>query len=113
MKFMIAIAIVSLISAFAIFAQDKSTTKTEGIIKGLDRELEAAFEKGDTASVDRILADDYTEITSRGLLRHKTDVIAVVRARASATRAKSVGPEVTIDETSFRTYGDTVVLIGR
>lgn len=113
MKFMITIAIVSLVSTFAIFAQDEGVKRTEGIIRGLDGELEAAFLKGDTASVDRILADDYMEITSQGLLRHKTEVIAVVRARASAPRAKSVGPEVTNDETNLRTYGDTVVLVGR
>ena len=113
MKFMITIAIVSLMSTFAIFAQGGGIKRIEGIIRGLDGELEVAFLKGDTASVDRILADDYTEITSQGLLKHKTDVIAIVRARASAPSAQSVGPEVTIDETKFRTYGDTVVLIGR
>ena len=113
MKFMITIAIVCLISAFAIFAQREGVPKTEAIIKGLDEELEAAFLKGDRASVDRILADDYTEITSQGLLRNKKEVIAVVRDRASAPRAKSVGPEVTSDETNLRTYGDTVVLVGR
>lgn len=113
MKFMVTIAIVSLMSTFAIWAQDDGVKRTEGIIRGLDGELEAALLQGETASVDRILADDYTEITSQGLLRHKTDVIAVVRARASAPRTKSVGPEVTIDETEFRTYANTVVLIGR
>jgi len=113
MKFMIMIAMAGLFFSFDIFAQDEGVKGIEGIIRGLDGELEAAFLKGDMASVDRILAEDYTEITSQGLLRHKTEVMAVVRARASAPPAKSVGPEITIDETNLRIYGDTVVLVGR
>ncbi|MDQ3665435.1 MAG: nuclear transport factor 2 family protein [Acidobacteriota bacterium] len=113
MKLMIILTLVVL-TAGAIFSLGQAqVTKTEELIRGMEGKLNAALLKGDSASVDAILADDYIEINAQGLVTHKPEVMRIVRARASAPHAPSVGPEVTIDETNLRTYGDTAVLVGR
>jgi hypothetical protein len=86
--------------------------KSAEVVQIVDRELTAALLKGDSASVDSILADAYIEINAQGLVKYKADIMAIVRSQASAPRATSVGPEVTVDETDLRTHGDTAVLTG-
>jgi ketosteroid isomerase-like protein len=88
-------------------------TKTENALRRLDSKLSDALNNGDPAALDQILGDDYVEVDSRGLITGKTDLMALVRARAAAPPSKSVGPEVTIDDTKLRTFGDTAVLVGR
>jgi len=113
MKLMRIFTFVVLIAA-AIFSKGQAQViKTEERVKQVDDKLAAALQEGDLAAVNELLADDYIEINAQGLVSRKPDLMAIVRARAAAPRAKSVGPEVTIDETSLRTYGDTAVLIGR
>ena len=88
-------------------------TAAEELIKGLDGKLSAAMLQGDSKTVDELLAEDYIEINAQAVLSSKADLMAIVRARSAAPRSKSVGPEVTIDETSFRLHGATAVLSGR
>ncbi|MCM3904709.1 MAG: nuclear transport factor 2 family protein [Pyrinomonadaceae bacterium] len=97
----------------AIFSPgEEQLTKTQALVREIERTLTTALQRGDSASVDAILADDYIEIDAQGLVRHKPDVMATVRAQASAPRSTSVGPEITVNETEVRIYGDTAVLIG-
>ncbi len=112
MKLVFIFTLVVLIAA-AIFSRGQErVTRTEELIRAMDGKLTAALLQGDSASVDAILADDYIEINAQGLVRHKPDVMATVRARASAPRSKSVGPETSVDETKLHMYGDTAILIG-
>lgn len=111
MKTMIASVFASLIWAFAVFSQGEGQA-TDGIVKALDKELTAALVKGDPATVDRILGDDYVEVTRQGLLRNKGDVMALVRARESAPKAIGVGPEVSVNEIKLHIYGNVAVLVG-
>ena len=100
--------------ATATFSWGQEPARKSGeVVQAVDRELAAALRKGDSASVDAMLADDYIEINAQGLVKYKADIMAVVRSQASAPRATSVGPEVTIDETNLRTHGDTAVMTGR
>ncbi|MCM3872120.1 MAG: nuclear transport factor 2 family protein [Pyrinomonadaceae bacterium] len=85
-------------------------TKTEQLIGDVDSKLTAALLQGDSASVDAILADDYVEIDAQGSIRHKSDVMTLVRAQASAPRSTSIGPEITVDETRVLVYGDTAII---
>jgi ketosteroid isomerase-like protein len=113
MKIWIAFAIVSLGSTLAGFVQDNSRKgKMEDVVKGLDQELSAAILRGDASSVEAILADDYIEISSQGSVRTKTHVMELVRARAKAPRSQSIGPELTIEEASLKTYGDVAIFTG-
>lgn len=113
MKLMITFTLVSLIAGAIFSSGQERVRKTEDVVREMEGKLAAALLKSDSASVDAILADDYIEINAQGLVRYKPELMATVRARASAPRAISVGPEVTIDETNLRTYGDTAVLVGR
>jgi ketosteroid isomerase-like protein len=112
MKILAMLALFGVTSAFTVFPQDDAQTNTENIIKNLQREFDEALMEGDVAAVDRILADDYLETTAQGLLKNKSDVMAVVRARAAAPPAKSVGPDITVAETRIRIYGDVALFSG-
>ena len=111
MKILIASVFASLICAFAVLPQDEGH-RMENTIQTLERELSAALSKGDAAAVDRILADDYIEITAQGLLQNKGDIMALVRARAAAPKAISAGPEISVQETRLNIYGDVAVWVG-
>src|SRR4030095_5687522 len=83
------------------------------IIKQLESELEAALLKGDAVILDRILADDYIEISSRGEVRKKADVIAAARARRAAPRGVSVGPDSKVDDLKILFHGASAFVVGR
>jgi hypothetical protein len=85
----------------------------EKAIEQLERELETALLKGDSVTLDRILADDYIEIDAQGVLKKKPDVLALARARSAGPRGVSVGPEITIDGLTIRIHGDSAAIVGR
>jgi hypothetical protein len=86
---------------------------SETAIKQLERELETALSKNDSAALERILADDYIEIDAQGGVKRKADVIALARARSAPSRGVSVGPEKTVDELAIRLFGDSALVVGR
>lgn len=110
---LVIVFMILLMAAAPCYQGQERVTGTEELIRGLEAKLAVAMLQGDSKLVDRILADNYIEINAQGLLTHKPDLMAIVRATAAAPPAKSVGPEVTIDETNLRMHGDTAVLIGR
>jgi len=84
----------------------------EKAIRQVEREFETALSKGDSATLDRILADDYVEIDAQGGIKKKTDILALARARARP-RGKSVGPDITVDGLTIRIHGDSAAVVGR
>lgn len=94
------------------YAQNQGNN-SELEIKKLERELEAALLKGDSVTLDRILADDYIEIDAQGSVKRKADVIAVARARSAAPRGVSLGPDKSVDDLTIRLYGDSALVVGR
>jgi hypothetical protein len=99
------------LAAGAIFSRGQvPVTKTEELVREIDARLASALLRGDPTSVDAILADDYIEVNAQGLVKNKSDVMTTVRAQASAPRSVSVGPEIRVDETKVRSYGDTTIL---
>lgn len=110
MKLLIMVTLVMLMAG-AIFSRGQvRVTNIEELVRAIDGRLTAALLQGDSAAVDAILADDYFEINAQGLVRKKSDVMATVRAQASAPRSISIGPEINVDETKVRTYGGTSIL---
>jgi hypothetical protein len=91
----------------------RQVNANEKAIKQLERELETALSKGDSGTLDRILADDYVEIDAQGGLKNKTDVLALARARSAGPRGVSVGPEITVDGLTIRIHGDSAAVVGR
>jgi hypothetical protein len=85
----------------------------EKAIQQVEHELETALFKGDSASLDRILADDYVEIDAQGGVKKKPDVLALARVRSAAPRGVSVGPDITVDDLTIRIHGESAAVIGR
>jgi len=86
---------------------------SELAIKTLERELEAALLKGDSSTLDRILADDYIEINPQGDVRKKADLMTVARAMSAGPRGVSIGPDTSVDELTVRLHGDSALVVGR
>ena len=113
MNKLLAVFAISLFSGLSVFSQTTRPLQvTEDAIREMEQLLSTALLKGDAPTVDRIIADDYVEITRQGVLRHKEDVMALVRARASAPRATSIGPEVSVYETKLIVHGEVIVFTG-
>ena len=111
MKFTFIVTLALIIAAAASSQGQKHMSNSAELIKKLDKKLSTALRKGDSASVEAILGDDYVEITAQGKMRRKSDVLAEVRMRASAPPSTSVGPEIS-EETELSIHGDTAILIG-
>jgi uncharacterized protein (TIGR02246 family) len=86
-------------------AANKATDQTaEKQIRQLEEELRAAFVKGDAATVERVLADDYTTTNVNGVTRTKAQLIADIKSGAVKTES------LTLDNIKVRVYGDAAVL---
>jgi hypothetical protein len=107
------VAVLGLLFTFvSCFGQNQSN-KSELSIKDLDREFEAAFLKGDSAALDRLVADDYLGIDARGQLSNKSDMMTLARVRSSPRSGVSVGPERTVAHLTIRLHGNSAVVAGR
>lgn len=81
-----------------------STENVEAIIAALDIEYQAAVKNNDTATMDRILADDFILVTGRGNVYNKNDLL-------DAARNKDVIYEHQADtQQTVRVWGDTAVI---
>ena len=85
---------------------DKAEQVKKEILK-IEEERSQALERGDIATLDRILADDYVYVNVFGELNAKS-----VRL---ATTKSGVSKHESLKEDDFRVhvYGDTVVMTGR
>jgi ketosteroid isomerase-like protein len=73
-------------------------------VAGLDTQYQAAVEKNDAATMDRILADDFVLVVGSGKTYTKTDLL-------KEARSKSVVYEHQSDtEQTVRVWGDTAVV---
>ena len=91
----------------------KPENSSELVIKKLERELEAALLKNDSATLDRLLADDYIQIDARGTLKNKSEVIAAARTMSAVSRGVALGPTRTVDQLTIRLHGDSALVVGR
>ncbi len=80
-------------------------------IEALERAWSTAFLKHDTATIGRILADDYVGIDGRGVVSDKSREIEEAKAPAAGTPAASylILGEV-LSGVRVRLYGDAAVL---
>ena len=79
-------------------------------VRQLEREWLDAYEKRDSAAMQRIVADDFTIVFPDGSSQTKTDILAMLeRGRAG----DHPGPRFTTEDVQARAYGDTVILSGR
>ena len=83
-------------------------------LKQLEREWSAAFLRHDTATIDRILAEDYVGTDGRGLMTNKAQELEEAKEPAPGA---PVPPFVVLDESlaelKVRSYGNVGVVTGR
>lgn len=76
--FLVAIVIAASISIFGqtTITQSDKMSKTEQEVTNLVTEYGNALVKRDTAAIERLLADDFMNITGKGEMRSKSEVVA-------------------------------------
>lgn len=84
-------------------ARETEQSKVERYIKESKGQWAEAGVKGDTASVERILADDFVGVAPDGSFYNKAKEIANTREEQGSTISNHV------NETKVRFYGDTAV----
>jgi len=90
--------------------QQASLTKAEEEVRKLERQWLDAYEQNNPEAMDRIVADDFTITFPNGAIQTKPQLMAMIKAprRAGQPRMK-----FSTEDVQSRTYGDTVILIGR
>ena len=86
--------------------------KTDSVqqVRQLEREWLDAYEKHDSAAMQRIVADDFSIVFPDGSGQTKADIMTMLeRGRAS----KRPSPRFTTEDVKARAYGNTVILSGR
>jgi ketosteroid isomerase-like protein len=81
-----------------------STHDDAAIVAALDTEYQAAVERNDAATMDRILADDFVLIGGKGKVFTKDDLLAEAR------RGNVVYEYQHDSEQTVRLWGDTAVI---
>ena len=73
------LALMSLLPVTPALADPSVCPADPAVVKALDTQYQAAVEKSDAAAMDRLLADDFTLVSSKGSVYHKTDLLAETR----------------------------------
>ncbi|HEX8557477.1 MAG TPA: nuclear transport factor 2 family protein [Pyrinomonadaceae bacterium] len=85
-------------------------SREEQEVRKLEREWLDAYEQRDAAAMDRIVADDFTITFPNGGMQKKSHIIAGLKA---PVREGQPVYKFHTENVESRSYGDTVILIGR
>lgn len=119
MKQILLIALIALLTCSAAFGQTKpvrtgqrkpagaATGGAESQLKKLEREWFAAVVKNDTATLNRIFADDFTALNSDGTVLTKKQMVEMLGS------GKIQLDEIRSEEFKLRVYGTTAIVNGR
>jgi len=83
-----------------------STENVEQTIRRLENERSQAIVRGDTATLERIYADDFSNVGSSGAVRNKAQLIADNKSGALKVESQ------TLDNVNVRVYGDAAIVTG-
>lgn len=73
-------AVALLLSGVPAFAAGTPVCPADpAVLKALDTEYQAAVEKNDATAMDRLLADDFVLVNSKGEVYHKADLLTSAR----------------------------------
>jgi ketosteroid isomerase-like protein len=103
---LIAVGAFSTCALFATQAQDADRAKVEKYIIESEAQWAEADVKGDTAAVERIVADDFVGVAPDGSFYDKAAAIVETREAKGNTLSNHV------NEVKVRFYGDTAVAQG-
>lgn len=108
MKRIFVVAVLTIMGSSLAMAQTSESQTVHGKIERalvkLDKEWAAAEARGDTASINRILADEYVFTDLDGKVGDKRQFL--VHTKSSDTRPESITP----DDYKVRFYGNTAVM---
>ena len=97
-----AVVLVALLSAAAAPAQDTGRS-----VEQIERDLVAAIGRGDLATYDRIVADDYVAFEASGKTSPKAEILASYRSGARKYT------NLEIFDVEGRIFGDTAVVTAK
>ena len=102
--------ITSSVLSLAEQALQSKLTKAEEEVRKLERQWLDAYEQNNSEAMDRIVADDFTITFPNGAIQTKPQLMSMIKAprRAGQPRMRFFTEDV-----QSRTYGDTVILMGR
>ena len=112
MKRTLVIALVAIAALYLALGQGIANNKAANInvqeeLKKLENDRAQAVLKGDTATLDRMTADDYTVINISGQLLTKAQVLEAIKS------GDLKYDQLENNDIQVRVYGDTAVLTGR
>jgi len=97
---------------FAIASTPTSGDEQE--VTKLQGSFYEAYSRGDSAAIDRMLADDYTHNDLRGGFKDRAAYMAYINSVAAAIKSGSVKIDrSSIDDLRVRIYGNMAVATGR
>ena len=99
--------LVGSILTFVPFVVSGNSTDDAKTVAALDTEYQAAVKNNDAATMDRILADDFVEVTGSGNVYTKADLIQMAQ-----TRRVQYEHQEDSDQT-VKVWGDTAVVTAK
>lgn len=83
-------------------------SRDEQEVRGLEDEWLGCYLRGDKATFDRIVADDFTGTDESAKVRNKAQERELIQASPSSIKAS-----LTNEDVQVRIYGDTAIIVGR
>jgi len=96
--------LISALVGFSVPALADGTAACKDNVAALDTEYQTAVAKNDVATMDRLLADDYTLVTSKGNAYSKADLLKEARD------GKTVYTRQDDSQQTVRIWGNTAVI---
>ena len=100
--------LVGLCAAVTWVAAGAGAESDQKIVSGLDTTYQAAVKINDTATMDRILADDFAVVTGSGKIYTKSDLLDMARTHRIEYEHQEEDSGQTV-----RVWGDTAVVTSR
>ena len=119
MKSMLTVRILSLIFVLPVFVlsvqarYEAKQDKDESNLTALVKQMAEAQGKFDTATLEKIYASDYVEISPMGEVDPRAKAIGFYKAAAPNASSSPAAPTVSTDEFNLRNYGNFAIVIAR
>jgi len=109
MKRILLLTVVVLAFSYLGIAQAKGgkSTNVTDAIKKLEQQRNEAILKGDTATLDRLTSDDYTNTTAQGKIEKKADIMDGFKSGKIKFESRE------LSDLDVRVYGNTAVVTGQ
>lgn len=103
----IKMALIGSLAALATSAANADTASDQKAVSALDTQYQAAVKAGDTATMERILADDFVVVTGSGHVYTKADLLGM------ASTKRVIYEHQDESEQTVRVWGDTAVVTAK